>query len=129
MRRPSELLYCLPLALAVVLRLFHGFPESGLTLSMWAGFFSMLFVGFLEEIIFKGFLFKTMAKDGIRSAITVSSFTFAIGHVVNLLNGSSMSLMQNVVQIILAVIFGFQHGTCLLQRREPLALYHYTRPL
>ena len=105
-RRPSELLYCLPLALVVVLRLFHGFPESGLTLSMWTGFFTMLFVGFLEELIFRGLLFIAMAKDGIRSAIIVSSLTFAIGHVVNLLNGSGMSLIQNIVQIVLAVIFG-----------------------
>ena len=105
--RPSELLYCMPLAVVVVIRLFHGFPEDGVTVSMWAGFVTMLFVGFLEEIIFRGLLFKAMVKDGIRSAIVWSSLTFAIGHVVNLLNGSGMSLMQNVLQIVLAAIFGF----------------------
>ena len=36
---------------------------------------SMLCVGFLEEIIFRGFLFVGMAKKSVKSAIIVSSVT------------------------------------------------------
>ena len=48
---------------------------------------SMLCVGFLEEIIFRGFLFLGMEKNNTKAAIIVSSLTFGIGHIVNLLNG------------------------------------------
>lgn len=68
---------------------------------------SMLFVGFLEEIIFRGFLFCAMAKDGVRSAVAVSSITFGIGHMVNLFNGSGAGIVENLCQIAYAVAFGF----------------------
>ena len=40
-------------------------------------------------------------------AIIVSSVTFGIGHVINLLNGSGMNLADNIFQIIAAVFIGF----------------------
>ena len=67
----------------------------------------MLCVGFLEEVIFRGFLFKAMEKDGIKSAIIVSSVTFGIGHIVNLFNGSGMDLVDNLCQICFAIAIGF----------------------
>ncbi len=67
----------------------------------------MLCVGFLEELIFRGFLFKAMCKDSVKWAVIVSSVTFGVGHIVNLLNGSGMSLAENLVQIVSAVAIGF----------------------
>lgn len=67
----------------------------------------MLCVGFVEEVIFRGFLFKAMEKDGIKSAIIVSSVTFGIGHIVNLFNGSGMDLVNNLCQICFAIAIGF----------------------
>lgn len=66
---------------------------------------SMLFVGFLEEVIFRGYLFKAMCKNNIRSAVIVSSVTFGLGHIVNLLNGAE--LLPTVMQIIYAIAIGF----------------------
>lgn len=66
---------------------------------------SMLCVGFLEEIIFRGFLFLGMAKNNTKEAIVVSSMTFGIGHIVNLLNGAP--LLGTLMQIIFAVAVGF----------------------
>ena len=66
---------------------------------------SMLCVGFLEEIIFRGFLFVGMAKKNIKSAIIVSSITFGIGHIVNLLNGQD--LLETLLQIVFAIAVGF----------------------
>ena len=40
---------------------------------------SMLCVGFLEEVIFRGLLFKAMEKDSLKAAIVVTSLTFGIG--------------------------------------------------
>lgn len=67
----------------------------------------MLCVGFVEEVIFRGFLFKAMEKNGIKSAIIVSSVTFGIGHLVNLFNGSGMDLVNNLCQICFAIAVGF----------------------
>ena len=67
----------------------------------------MLCVGFLEELIFRGFLFKVMSRDSIRWAVVVSSLTFGLGHIINLINGSGMGLAENLVQIFFAVLMGF----------------------
>ena len=67
----------------------------------------MLCVGFLEEVIFRGLLFKAIAKDNIRSAVVISSVTFGIGHIVNLVNGSGMNLLNNLCQIVFAIAVGF----------------------
>lgn len=66
---------------------------------------SMIFVGFLEEVIFRGFLFKAISKDNMKSAIIVSSLTFGMGHIVNLLNGSAF--LPTMMQIIYASTIGF----------------------
>lgn len=66
---------------------------------------SMLCVGFLEEIIFRGFLFVGMSKNNLRSAVIVSSITFGIGHLVNLFNGQSF--FETMIQILFAIAVGF----------------------
>ncbi|MBR6401878.1 MAG: CPBP family intramembrane metalloprotease [Eubacterium sp.] len=65
----------------------------------------MLCVGFLEEIIFRGFLFVGMAKKNVKTAIIVSSVTFGIGHIVNLIGGKDV--LETVLQIVFACAVGF----------------------
>lgn len=65
----------------------------------------MLCVGFLEEIIFRGFLFRGIAKSNLTRAVIISSVTFGIGHIVNLFTGSN--LFDNMIQIVYAVAVGF----------------------
>ena len=67
----------------------------------------MLGVGLLEEVIFRGFLFKAIAKNNIKSAIIISSVTFGVGHLINLFNGSGMELVNNLCQIGFAIAVGF----------------------
>ena len=67
----------------------------------------MLCVGFLEEVIFRGFLFAAIARDNVKSAIVISGVTFGIGHIINLLNGSGMELGNNLCQIVFAIAVGF----------------------
>ena len=67
----------------------------------------MLCVGFLEEVIFRGLLFKALAKDNIKSAVVISSVTFGIGHIINLFNGSGMDFVNNLCQIVFAIALGF----------------------
>ena len=65
----------------------------------------MLNIGFIEEIIFRGFLFKMMAKDNVKIAIIVSSITFGIGHIVNLINGAE--LFPTLMQVFYAMAIGY----------------------
>ena len=68
---------------------------------------SMLCVGFLEEIIFRGFLFRALVRDNVKTAIIISSVTFGIGHILNLFNGSGMELFSNLCQVVGAIACGF----------------------
>lgn len=66
---------------------------------------SMVCVGFLEEIIFRGFLFVGMARKNVKSAIIVSSLTFGIGHIVNLFSGQNT--VETLAQVVFAIAVGF----------------------
>ena len=68
---------------------------------------SMCCVGFLEEVIFRGLLFRAMEKDNLKTAIIVSAVTFGLGHIVNLFNGSGRDLASSVFQIVFATMVGF----------------------
>ena len=63
--------------------------------------------GYMEELIFRGFLFRAILPSGVRTAVVVSSLTFGIGHFVNLINGSGAQLLDNALQVLGAVAFGF----------------------
>lgn len=66
---------------------------------------TMINVGFIEEIIFRGFLFKMMEKENVKRAMIVSALTFGIGHIVNLLNGAE--LLPTIMQVFYAVSLGY----------------------
>ncbi|MBQ6835581.1 MAG: CPBP family intramembrane metalloprotease [Clostridia bacterium] len=104
---PSKYLYYIPLIIICSPNLWFGVKMN---MSLAETIFyacSMICVGFLEELIFRGFLFKAMSKDGIKSAIIVSSVTFGLGHIVNLVNGSGARLVPNLCQVCYAIAFGF----------------------
>lgn len=101
----KEYLYFIPLVFLASTNLWWGF-KLNLTVAESALYvISMLCVGFLEEIIFRGFLFKAMCKTNIRRAIIISSVTFGFGHIVNLLNGRDIP--ETLMQICYAVAIGF----------------------
>lgn len=62
-------------------------------------------VGYVEEIIFRGFLFRGMAKDNLRNAIIVSAVTFGAGHIVNLAN--TADTVGVLLQVCYAIVIGF----------------------
>ena len=66
---------------------------------------TMINVGFIEEIIFRGFLFKMMAKENVKRGMLVSAITFGIGHIVNLLNGAEF--IPTIMQICYAISLGY----------------------
>lgn len=104
-RKAAHFLYYVPFAWLVSVNFWFGIglQKPPLQSALQAG--SMLCVGFAEEIIFRGFLFRAMAKDNVKTAVVVSSVTFGIGHVINLLNGAQ--ILPTVCQILYATAFGF----------------------
>ena len=102
---PKQVLWYVPLLLIPTVNLWWGvhFTLSPLETCLYV--FSMLCVGFLEELIFRGFLFKALCKDNLKTAILISSLTFGVGHIVNLLNGAE--LVSTLLQILYAVAIGF----------------------
>ena len=67
----------------------------------------MLCVGFVEEVLFRGFLFKTIAKDNVKLAVIISSITFGLGHFLHLVDGSGVELIENLCQVCGAIAVGF----------------------
>ena len=100
-------LYYIPLVILASGNLWNGVALNYSPAATACRIVCMLCVGFLEEVIFRGLLFKAIAKDNIKSAVIISSVTFGIGHIINLFNGSGMELVNNLCQIIFAIAVGF----------------------
>lgn len=101
----GKYLYFLPLVVIASTNLWMGFGLHLSVLETILYVVSMLCVGFIEEIIFRGFLFKALCKENVKRAIVISSLTFGIGHIVNLLNGAEV--LSTSLQICYAVAIGF----------------------
>ena len=101
----KELLYFIPLALIVSVNLWSGININNTPTEIIFHTLNMLNIGFIEEIIFRGFLFRMMEKDSPRAAIAVSSITFGIGHIVNLFNGAD--LVPTLLQVCYATAVGY----------------------
>lgn len=102
----KKYLYFLPMCFLATGNLWNGIvPAYGGLAQLWACL-SMLLIGFVEEVIFRGFLFKALVpRDGLRKSIVIVAVTFGMGHIINLLTGQAGP--ETVAQIIFAVAWGF----------------------
>ena len=66
---------------------------------------TMALVGYVEEVIFRGLLFRAMEKSNAKRAIIISAITFGAGHIINLLTGSAS--FDTFLQIAYAIAIGF----------------------
>ncbi len=101
------MLYYAPLLLLLTTNLWHGVHLNGSLMEMIFYILSMFCVGFLEELIFRGLLFHALLKDSVKAAVIVSSITFGVGHIINLVNGSGAEFLPNLLQVIYATAAGF----------------------
>ena len=102
-------LYFLPLLAISSVNLWYGFVLQESARNILLYILSMCCVGFLEEVIFRGLLFKGLCQINVRTAILVSSLTFGMGHIVNLLLGAP--LFETLLQLINASAIGFCYTT------------------
>ena len=105
-KNSKAMLWFIPLWILSCLNLLSGFrPDYPVPGLIWAAV-SMALVGFAEELLFRGFLFKAMLKDGnVKAAVIVSSVTFGLGHIMNLFTGQD--LVETLNQVVFAVAVGF----------------------
>jgi len=103
----KSMLFYIPILIMLSANFWHGATLNFGVLETALYILSMLCVGFLEEVIFRGLLFEAMRKDNVKAAVIVSSVTFGIGHIINLFNGSGAELLPNLLQIVYATAAGF----------------------
>ena len=122
----AKMLFYAPLLVLLTANLWYGIGMNLSPLETVLYILSMFCVSFLEEMIFRGLLFQAMVKNGVRAAIIVSSVTFGIGHIVNLINGSGAELLPNLLQVVYAIAIGFAFGMiyCKTKSLMPCILIH-----
>lgn len=112
----KKYLYFFPLILIISVNLWNGINLSLSIKEIILYILAMIFIGFLEEIIFRGFLLQMMLKDNEKVAIIVTSLTFGIGHIINLLNGAEV--LSTVLQIIYAVSIGYLFAIIVIKSKS-----------
>ena len=99
-------LFFIPVWILATGNIWGGFAPTYKSASLAYAVLSMILVGFVEEMIFRGFLFRAMLlKNKKIVAIIVSAVTFGIGHIINLFTGYAG--FETVIQIIFAISWGF----------------------
>lgn len=102
-----KFLWFIPLAIIVSRNLWLGAAENLTGWDLASYLIAMLCVGFVEEILFRGMLFRAIEKDNHTQAVIISSVTFGLGHIVNLFNGVQSELLVNICQVVGAIALGF----------------------
>lgn len=98
-------LWFMPLILMSCVNLKNGLGLNAPSVVSLLMMVNMALAGYVEEVIFRGFLFRAMAKENLRSAILVSAVTFGVGHLVNLAN--TADTLGVLLQVCYAIVIGF----------------------
>lgn len=88
---------------------------------------TMIAVGFIEEVLFRGFLLTSIKqKSNQKRAIIISGVTFGLGHIVNLTRG--YDYVELISQIVLAITIGLALAMLFVytKRLLPGILFHIT---
>lgn len=100
-----KFLFFIPFLLLGFMNLVLGIKPHFDLMTQVCAMVSMALVGFLEELIFRGFLFRAIEPENHRRALIISAVTFGAGHIVNLLTGQAAP--DTFLQIGYAIAIGF----------------------
>lgn len=114
--KPNKYLYFVPLILLVIINFIGGIKIQNTPKEIILFILTMLEVGFIEEILFRGYLFKILEKDNQKTAIIITSLTFGIGHIVNLLNGTDF--IPTLIQILYSISIGYLFVKILIKTKS-----------
>lgn len=123
LQKPQEkakgYLYYIPMFLIVAPNLWWGVSLQASILETILYIVSMLCVGFLEELIFRGFLFNALEREGVTLSVLISALTFGIGHIFNIFN-FEVPVWQTLLQIAYAIAAGWMFTVVYKQTRSIL---------
>lgn len=98
-------LYYAPLVILIALQFLRGIRTDLTPMVVVLVVGLMIGVGFIEELLFRGFLFRAiLRKATLTRAVVISGLTFGIGHIVNLGRGYTGS--EQILQIGVAIALG-----------------------
>ncbi len=104
--KAGDYLFFIPMLVLATGNLWGGFGVAYDGIFQVFAVISMLLIGFIEEMIFRGFLFRALLKkDPTPVAITISAVTFGIGHLVNLFAGQGG--LESLIQVFFAIAWGY----------------------
>lgn len=103
----KRFLFFTPLVFIASMQLWNGIILRSFSFETALYMISMCCVGFLEEVIFRGLLFRSLEKDSLKASIILSSSAFGLLHFLNYFNGSGLGLTVSIVQVFFAVLAGF----------------------
>lgn len=117
-------LYLLPMLVLSTVNLWNG---TVLRYSPWVSvlsILSMFCIGFIEELLFRGLLLKALLHRSVGFAITISSLTFGLGHIVNLLSGADLG--STLLQLVYALAIGLMLSVFVVKTGNilPCCLFH-----
>ncbi|MDO4555285.1 MAG: CPBP family intramembrane metalloprotease [Lachnospiraceae bacterium] len=117
-------LYMIPMFVIATANLWHGAVLRYAPLDTVWYIIAMLCVGFIEEILFRGYLLRLLMKRSTGLAILISSLTFALGHIVNLANGAE--LVPTLLQLVYALAIGLMLSVFVIKTEHllPCCLFH-----
>lgn len=98
-------LYFVPLILLCTVNFWVGISPHYEGLAQVRAMASLGLVGWVEETIFRGFLFRAMERENVTRAIVVPALTFGAGHIVNLFIGQAS--VDTLLQVAYAAAIGF----------------------
>ncbi|MBP3524295.1 MAG: CPBP family intramembrane metalloprotease [Clostridia bacterium] len=103
-------LYFIPFVLLCTVNLWFGVSLHDSMGRQIVAVMTMALVAYVEEIIFRGLLYRAIEKDSVKQAIVISAITFGAGHIVNLLTGQGS--LDTLLQMGYAIAIGFAFVMC-----------------
>lgn len=101
----KKYLYFIPFILLCSVNLWFGVSLHYSIGQQIVAVMTMALAAFVEEIIFRGLLFRAIEKDNVKQATVISAVTFGAGHIVNLLSGQGS--LDTFFQMGYAIAIGF----------------------
>ena len=102
----NKFLFYIPLLILVSTNFWFGVRLNYSVIDSVICVLTMLAVGVVEELVFRGLLFRALEKDNLIRAIIISSVTFGMGHIVNLISGGYENLLPCICQVFYAMAVG-----------------------
>ena len=122
----KKLLFLLPMVIISTVNLWHGVASLDISVDTVLYMLSMICLGIIEELLFRGYLLQYLQKYAAKRAVLITGLTFGVGHIVNLLNGAD--LYSTILQIMYAVAIGYMLSVFVAETGHilPCCVFHAT---